>query len=639
MLWRRSRLLALVAVYSAIFAVSIGLAYGIRYDFRMPPEVMREMWGFLVVSIFLKCAWMALFGQFRCLLSFFAIPDVFRIGAAMGMVAAFFYVGWALSEGGLAPPRGVLLMDFMFSTAGLMSFRLALRFERERKVARSAAVGNARRVALVGAGEVGASLASQLLAKRALLLRPILFLDDDPGKWSKSIYGIPVIGPIERLPEAVSEYAIDQVIIAMPSAPATRVRRVIELAREAQVAIEIIPSYMQLATGEVRAERRRPVDLEDLLGREPVQLDGESIRAMVAGRRVLVTGAGGSIGGELCRQIAANGPAQLLLIEQSEPQLFEVEQDLIEGGRGALIVPLVADVLDEPRMQGIFRDYRPELVFHAAAHKHVPLMEAQPAEALKNNSFATYRLARIASEAAVERFVLISTDKAINPTNVMGASKRLAEIGLLSLQNSPQNRTRFMAVRFGNVLGSSGSVIPTFKRQIAKGGPVTVTHPDVSRFFMTIPEAVGLVLQAATQGEGGEIFVLDMGQPLKIVEVARQLIRLSGLTPDVDIAIQFTGLRPGEKLFEEVQHVSETLAETGHPRVLRLRAAPPPEELARDCFAELSGAFGSISSCELKRLMQKFVPEYSPWFAPDSASPDSLNQPKAAEPAPELAGA
>jgi len=327
-----------------------------------------------------------------------------------------------------------------------------------------------------------------------------------------------------------------------------------------------------------------------------------------------VTGAGGSIGSELCRQIASYSPRTLLLAEQSEVQMFQIEQELIESGYGKLIVPLVANVQDEARMECIFQRHEPDVVFHAAAHKHVPMMESQPGEAVKNNALGTLRLAEICVRHRTDRFVLISSDKAINPTNVMGATKRLAEICVQSLYESHPEATRFMAVRFGNVLGSSGSVVPIFNKQIAAGGPVKVTHPDVTRYFMTIPEAVGLVLQSATMGFGGEIFTLDMGKPVKVVDLARQLIEIAGFTPDKDIRIEFTGLRPGEKLFEELSYQGEHIAATRHPKVMQLLCEPLPFERVRTCVLELAKQLDQLSADEIKCLLKNAVPEYRPQF-------------------------
>ena len=377
----------------------------------------------------------------------------------------------------------------------------------------------------------------------------------------------------------------------------------------------------QMVNGVVKASQIRPVQLEDLLGRKCVNLETERIGKLLRGKTVMVTGAGGSIGGELCRQIARNHPSRLLLVERCEVQMFEIEQILRDLAYGSKIETLIADVLDLERMRGIFGKFQPDLVFHAAAHKHVPLMEQQPYEAFRNNTIGTKQLAKLAIEFGVQRFVLISTDKAINPTNVMGATKRMAELYLQALQRHYGTKSILMAVRFGNVLGSSGSVIPTFKKQIAAGGPVTVTHPEITRYFMTVQEAVGLVLQSAAQGNGGEIFVLDMGKLVKIVDVAKALIELSGLRPEIDIAIKFTGLRPGEKLFEELNYNTENMVPTEHPKILRFMGEALPLESLRQGLDELYAKSSQIDSDQLKLEIQKLVPEYRPYLIKALAQP------------------
>jgi FlaA1/EpsC-like NDP-sugar epimerase len=396
----------------------------------------------------------------------------------------------------------------------------------------------------------------------------------------------------------------------MPSAPAIRINQIIEIIRRAGLDYKTVPSLGEMAVGKYKVSNLRTVQIEDLLGREPVQLQAEEIRKLLAGRRVMVTGAGGSIGSELCRQVAMQGPSELLLVERSEVQLFVVEQELLRRGHGNIVRALVADVLDEPRLRHIFKLYNPEIIFHAAAHKHVPMMESQPEEAIKNNTLGTALVAGLAREFGVERFILISTDKAINPTSVMGATKRLAEMLLQDMVARNGSSTRFMAVRFGNVLGSSGSVVPLFKDQIAAGGPVTVTHPQMTRYFMTIPEAAGLVLQSTVLGQGGEIFVLDMGKPVRILDLAKQMIELCGFEAGKDIRIEFTGVRPGEKLFEEISYSLESVSPTDHPKIMLLRGAPPDSESLKENLELLEHALDCANPEQLKRLLKVAVPEY-----------------------------
>jgi FlaA1/EpsC-like NDP-sugar epimerase len=444
---------------------------------------------------------------------------------------------------------------------------------------------------------------------------------------------VPVIGRPEAITQVMGDAGLAKAVIAMPSASAKRVREVVILFTEQGLKVETLPSLEELASGRVRASRIRPVEVQDLLGRDAVDLDSARIRQEIADRRVLVTGAGGSIGAELCRQIAALNPKRLLLVEQAEGALFLIEQELNELGFGGIVLALVGDILDRERMEFIFARYEPEIVFHAAAHKHVFLMERQPAEAIRNNVLGTRQLAEIALAWGVSAFVLISTDKAINPTSVMGATKRLAELQLMAIaamneqgateapngdapavihgKRKKSAPTKFMAVRFGNVLGSSGSVVPIFKRQIANGGPITVTHPDVTRYFMTIPESVGLVLQSFVLGKGGEIFVLDMGQPVKIVDLARQMIELSGFRPGEDIEITFTGLKPGEKLFEELQHRAEKYAATDHPRIMRFTSGAMFSESG---VRDLEQRLYEMDSNELKAILKRLVPEYTPFL-------------------------
>lgn len=407
---------------------------------------------------------------------------------------------------------------------------------------------------------------------------------------------------------------IDRAIIAIANVPGTKIAKITTAFRKIGIETSIVPSYHDLASGRARVSNLREIDIEDILGRDPIKLDSNAIDKMLLGKTVMVTGAGGSIGRELCRQVASKSPALLVMVEQSEVQLFQIEQEMIECEYGSIIKPLVGSVGDEKRMDNIVRRYEPDIIFHAAAHKHVPMMESQPSEALKNNTLGTWTLASVASRNRVKKFVLISTDKAINPTNVMGASKRLAEKVIQAMQRRPENTTQFVAVRFGNVLGSSGSVIPTFKRQVANGGPVTVTHPEVTRYFMTIPEAVGLVLQCGAQAHGGEIFVLDMGKPVKVIDLARQMIRLSGFNPDTDMPIKIIGLRPGEKLYEELQHKNESLVKTAHPRIFGFVSEPPTFEEMKKFTDTIRSSADKKSVNELKKLISTAVPEYKPQF-------------------------
>lgn len=611
---RGMRLVVLTLLYAVVLWAAGVLALLLRFDFVIPKQYVPYLyyWG---IAVGVKLILLGLFQQFSGLLSYFSIPDFKRLTYAMGLAAVILLIArLLLVPVASGPPRGVILMDFVLAVAGLSGLRLGFRMVREGGTQNSAAP-SLRRVAIVGAGDVGAQLALELLSKRGLGLRPMAFFDDDLTKHGINVHGIPVLGTPDELRVEIGRLELAEVIVAMPSASAKRIGEVARICRERGVRCETVPSLSQLALGRVRVSQLREVDIEDLLGRAPVRLDTDNIRALISGRVAMVTGAGGSIGSELCRQVASFAPARLLLVDRSEVQLFPIEQELIELGHRPMVAPLVADILDEGRMRQIFERFSPELIFHAAAHKHVPMMEAQPGEAVKNNSVGTSRLAELALEYGVGRLVMISTDKAINPTSVMGASKRLAELYVQALHATAPDKTRFMAVRFGNVLGSSGSVVPIFKKQIAMGGPVTVTHPEVTRYFMTIPEAVGLVLQSAAQGSGGEIFVLDMGQPVKIIDLARQLIELSGLRPGVDVEISFTGLRPGEKMFEEISLDAENLTPTSHPKIMRFVATPPPIEEVRRQLSLLQAEVAKADPAEIKRLLRSAVPEYKPFAA------------------------
>ena len=617
---RRPLLLALI--YSGIFFLSVALAYELRFDFALPSHYANQLLLICLWAIPIKLIALRIFGHFNELLSYFGVPDLRRIiGAIATSSTALLILRFVAGAGAFATPRGVIVTDFVLSVAGICAVRLALRSFRERSIGRTRkARKTALRVAIIGAGDVGAALARDLISKPWLGMQPVAFFDDFKNTHS-TVHGIPILGRPEALFEEKldvrGKLGIQEAIIAMPSAPAKRIGEVVKILQHAGLRIQTVPSMAQLASGQVKVSALRAIQIEDLLGRAMVEIDNANVERTFAGRVVMVTGAGGSIGSELCRQISAFAPEKLLLVERSEPHLFAIEQELLEAGHPTKIVPLVADILEVSRMEQIFREFAPDTLFHAAAHKHVPMMESQPAEAVKNNSIGTAHLATLAAHHGISRFVLISTDKAINPTSVMGASKRLAEMFLQALHASHDSPTKFMAVRFGNVLGSSGSVVPIFSRQIAAGGPVTVTHPEVTRYFMTIPEATRLVLQSAAQGDGGEIFVLDMGKPVKIIDLARQMIELSGLVPDSDIEISLTGLRPGEKLYEELSHKRENLKATNHPKIMRFVTKPLPLSFVKTAIEEFVRCINVAEPGQVKAMLKALIPEYQPFGAPD----------------------
>jgi FlaA1/EpsC-like NDP-sugar epimerase len=619
---RQIRATLVLGVYGVISTVSLWLAYQLRFDFfyaNLAPELrFREAIPTVMLWVVpIKVVVSYLFKQHQGLLSYFGTPDLYRLLRSMIVASAVISLVRLQFPSDFVPPRGVILIDFIVSMVLLAGFRTTSRLLRESLVQSSPGSNReqAYRIAIIGAGDVGASLAKELLNKRGLGRVPVVFLDDDNSKLKTRIHNIPVIGSPEILVEAKDRFRIEEAIIAMPSAPAKRIGEIVKILQKLHVKFVTAPSLEQMATGKVSLTRFRPVEIQDLLGREPVSIEREDIREIIQGQVVLVTGAGGSIGSELCRQVVSFNPSRLLMVEQSEYLLFEIEQELVEKGYGGTVLPLVANILDEARINDIFGRFSPNTVFHAAALKHVPMMESQPSEAIKVNSLGTKLLADIALKSNVDRFVMISTDKAINPTSVMGATKRMAEMYIQALSASELSRsTRFMAVRFGNVLGSSGSVIPTFNRQILRGGPLKITHPEVTRYFMTIPEAVGLVLQCVTQGTGGEIFVLDMGDSVKIVDLARQLIELNGLRPDEDIELEFIGLRPGEKLYEELKHSGENMIDTGHSKVMRFVCEAQKKEDVEKMLDELREALYVKQAQELKDMLARNVPEYRPYL-------------------------
>ena len=608
------RTLSLIIFYAIVSLASYWFAYELRFDFNVPSNHAIDRVNMVEWIVGLQLMLLLASGQLDSILSYFRLPDVFRLFGGLFTNALILLSMWYVYKGINVPPRAVILTYFLISLLSIASFRILMRVKSSRGVEDWLTTEASENVIIIGAGEVGAGLCSDLMNKARLGMRPVAFLDDDVKKIGRYVHGVLVADAVDQLATVAKRYNTSKVVIAFPSASAKRMRHVFELARDAGLSVDTVPALTDLVTGRAELSQLRPIQLEDLLGRDPVDLNSEGILTLLQGKRVMVTGAGGSIGSELVAQILDYAPQSLYCIDQAEIAIFNLQQSVLKlkVSSKTRVTSQVLDILNAEQLEKVFAQYRPEVVFHAAAHKHVNLMETQPAEALRNNFLATQQLARIASQCKVERFILISTDKAINPSSVMGASKRLAELSLTAQQNSKTNTTKFMAVRFGNVIGSSGSVVTIFRNQIAGGGPITVTDPNVTRYFMTVEEAVGLVLQSAIEGHGGDILVLDMGNPVKIIDIARQMIAMSGLREGTDIDIEFTGLQAGEKLFEEVQHLSETLEVTQHPCVMRLIAPNDSQIKMSQISQDLKSAMINTNVAVIKGAIQKHIPEYTP---------------------------
>jgi FlaA1/EpsC-like NDP-sugar epimerase len=610
-----------VATDVALLALAYLVAFHLRFDAQIPEPMMERMFLTLPFVVGAKMGLLYAAGLHRRSWRYISLRDAIRLFAALGIaatallvarnLAASEYIVGPLAHGAI--PLGVILIDAVLSFVGIGGVRVARRMQAEVTETRRRRPPGQRRSAtlLVGAGEAGALLAREIAARPDLGIRAVGFLDDNPAKVGSVIRGVRVLGRIDELEEIAARAGAEQVLITIASAPRAAVRRITARCADADLPAKIIPGLFELVGGGVSITRFRDVAIEDLLGREVVEMEMDEIARHLAGRPVLVTGAGGSIGSELARQIAQFSPSCLVLLDKSEGALFTIDEEIRELTSSVPVEAVLADICDERRVDELLARVRPSIIFHAAAHKHVPLMEANPGEAVKNNLFGTKTLAEAADRAGVDAFVAISTDKAVNPSSVMGSTKRAAELFVEMLDRS--SSTRFMTVRFGNVLDSNGSVIPTFRRQIERGGPVTVTHPEMTRYFMTIPEACQLVLQAASMGEGGEIFILDMGEPVRIVDLAHDLVRLSGYEPGTDIEIAFTGVRPGEKLHEELAFPGERTEPTEHPKILvgRSNGLGPSARLAED-LAELLLICDTEDSELIRTAIQRLVRAHRP---------------------------
>jgi len=571
----------------------------------------------LFFFIIIKLVVFGLFKQYRGWWRYVGISDLIGILRA-SLVSTLIIVSlWTILLFAPTPVReklqsvtfvgqSVFMVDLFTTFLLLAGLRMLIRLYHEEF--RTVESGRLKRLLIVGAGNTGVTLLGDIHKKVFAEYEVIGFIDDDANKRGTFILGLPVLGTVEQLPKICKDRDIEEIAIAMPSATHRQRRRVIQVCEGIKIRFHTVPAYSDIVSGKFRVSQIRNVDINDLLGREAVALDLQSIEAFLKNKVIFVSGAGGSIGSEMCRQVCHFGPKLLLLVEQAENPLFYIERELRSRFPALQIKAIICDITDKIRVDELFDKFRPEVVIHAAAHKHVPLMELNPGEAIKNNVVGTQTIADAADRFGSTNFVMISTDKAVNPTSIMGSSKRIAEMYVQDL--SKTSKTQFVTVRFGNVLDSEGSVVPIFKKQIAEGGPVTVTHPDMKRYFMTIPEASQLVLQAATMGKGGEIFVLDMGEPVKIVDLARELITLSGFSPEEDIEIKFTGMRPGEKLFEELSIAGEDMQSTKHPKIAIWKNIIKDREKLRAGINELVTIAKTKGYSELTKKIKELVPTY-----------------------------
>lgn len=606
-----AQFLADVGVLCAAFILAYLPAINVQINVFFPEVALTQVFFVL----FIEFSVLYLIGAYSIIWRYVSIGDI-KIFAGAASISAAILLGFRFILGFTAfnlwqIPISVILIQTVLGFGGLLGIRVLRRILYEFNEKNTAASRLMRRkrtpTLLIGAGRTGASLAREVSGRADSELDVRGFIDDDVHKVGGRVAGLKVLGTTADLGRIAGELSVTQAVITLDNAQGREIRRLIELCTSLGLKTRIVPALNELAEGRHSISRVRDVSIEDLLGREPVRLLDENIEHYLAGRTIMVTGAGGSIGAELVRQIARYRPGKILLVERYEFGLFEIDREIQTSEFPIARVPLIADICDRERMGAIFETYRPEIVFHAAAHKHVPLMEINTTEAVKNNIFATRLLGELAGESGVRSFVLVSTDKAVNPASVMGATKRAAEIVLQDL--GTRYKTAFVAVRFGNVLGSAGSAVPIFAEQIRKGGPVTVTDPKMTRYFMTIPEASQLVIQAGALGKGGEIFVLDMGEPVRILDLAEDMIRLSGLTPYEDIEIVFTGARPGEKIFEELEMTGENLVRTEHPKVFIGKIATYSSEAVSAMLADLRRAVSAADDAAIRRMLNHHLPE------------------------------
>ena len=618
-------LIVFLADVILLAAAFIG-AHLIRFEFSIPMYFVQSLKQMLPWVLLTKLSCFYFFGLYRGMWRYTSIVDLLNVIKST-IVSTLLILAFILFKSGfIGYSRSAFLIDFLLTILFIAGFRISVRlfFDRYSKETPTPTdflsifklLSNRKKdnknLIIIGAGNCGEKIFREIHNNSELKYNIVGFLDDSRNKIGRTIHGIPVLGRIDDITVLVKKGRADEALIAIPSARGQQMRRIVELCKTSGIPFKTVPGYGELINGRVTINAIREVAYRDLLGREMVKLDEKQIGAYLEGQNVLVTGAGGSIGSELCRQICRFNPGSILLFERAESPLYEIELELKRIFDDVNIIPILADIQDKVQIEKVFNKYEPQTIFHAAAYKHVPMLELQPWKALENNIQGTANLVEIVSKFNIERFVFVSTDKAVRPTNVMGASKRVAEM-LVSAQNSCSlSKGHFIIVRFGNVVGSVGSVVPLFKKQIEKGGPVTVTHPDVTRFFMTIPEASQLILQAGAMGNGGEIYLLDMGTSIKISDMARDLIKLSGFEPDVDIKIEYIGLRPGEKLFEELITEGENVVPTSHEKIMVLKGMDCNLQILNGQIDELAILAANQDENKIKAKLQEIVAEYSP---------------------------
>lgn len=597
-------------LYDAVWSfLALYFALAIRWnDLRFASFPLPDLTQFFTITMLCQVLCFLASGLYQGIWRFSSTRDLIRIaqGVTTGVMASFILLFMVNRLEGI--PRSLFILDWLILIVGLGAGRFLYRMVKDSaRLPKQALSELGTKVLIIGAGSAGERLVRDIGLNPRLGLQAVGFIDDDSLKHNRTIHGVKVLGGRRLIPAVVQKYGVKQLFIAIPTVTGDELGEILKLTEGLGLEIKTLPKFDDIVLGKIEVSLLRNLSLDDLLGRKPVNLDGEQIAGMIQNRTVLVTGAGGSIGSELCRQIARYRPARLVLFEICELFMYEVEMELQRNFPNLEIIPVMGDVRDQHRVEKVFSQYRPEIVFHAAAYKHVPMMEKNPAEAILTNVFGTRTVALVCDRYEVKKFVLISTDKAVNPTNVMGTTKRVAEMLCEDLFTKGSS-TQFMIVRFGNVIGSNGSVIPLFKKQIERGGPVTVTHPEITRYFMSIPEASQLVLQAATMGVGGEIFVLDMGQPIKVLDLVDRMLGLAGLERDKDIKVEFIGLRPGEKLFEELFQEGERFNRTSHEKIFTARNRPVDPMFERQ-LEELVNCTKKDADSTVSTL-QQIVPEY-----------------------------